>query len=278
MRKLVIDSENRRSENDNWITVPETTLGYSPDKVDMIANLLQQAKDQATKYLHREINITTVGYPNHLDAIAGAHICDTVYNANATSLVFDWHVHKFLDAVRRAYGLNTCLALGHPEDCDSTDSNNWILFIDLGIEGLLNLWAGDVTEYGVFVGDREERHEKYCLDEDSRSATEIQSSLDKLPQILDGFIKSHLPLDCNGDLRAIILSGESSPNEILVVKQALLLVISETWKPLIRDEFDPMFVAAMGTARRAQLQIDDSSFHRDIQGYYMEDPQDHDEL
>ena len=65
------------------------------------------------------------------------------------------------------------------------------------------------------------------------------------------------------DLRAVILSGDASEEEIQALKRAVYHALPENWKPLLRAEIDPFYVAAIGTARRAKLQLDDPALQRE---------------
>ncbi|RAL05535.1 uncharacterized protein BO80DRAFT_461378 [Aspergillus ibericus CBS 121593] len=280
MKQLLADSARRAyiagrlhiKEDDTWVPAPESALSYPSDKADLITSLLQQAQDQAAQYLHRPINITALGIPVGLDSIAEYHLKHTALEA--TSMQFIWHASRYLDAVRRAYGLNTCAAFGHPEGCILLNEDNCIFFVDLNCDGLVNLWVSYVADYAVDIN--EEQHATYNMSAYAHGEGGGQSDSQELSEFFQKFIEKKIPSSMGEDLRAVILSGEASETEMFALEQAVYHALPENWRSLLRAEIDPFYVAAIGTARRAKLQLDDPAFQREDDNLF--DLGGHDEL
>ncbi|RAH73253.1 uncharacterized protein BO66DRAFT_464430 [Aspergillus aculeatinus CBS 121060] len=246
---------------------------HTPDDATMIGNLLQDVKDQATQLLDYPVNITAISLPRDIGLGPHRDLTATIIASNATAVRYEWEFREFLHTARLAYGLDTCRALGISEaaDCDLMDETAVILFVDYGLDGRLNLYAGLVGETDVDTDDSElyqrGRHGEFVVvvmaggkEEDDEGAQ--KDAVEDLRRILDGFIQEQIlgPGDAQY-LRAIIISGDASEAAIDTLKKALQLAVPEDWRPLVRDQVDPFWVGAVGAARRAKMHIVDPRYN-----------------
>ncbi|PWY95267.1 hypothetical protein BO94DRAFT_620739 [Aspergillus sclerotioniger CBS 115572] len=274
MKQLLADSKIRRSYDDeiHILSNDHSTPSYSSDKSEMIAALLHQVKEQAAQYLHRPINITAYSLPRGLDTVSWNHLCDSVFETNVTSMDYRLYRSDYLDAVRDAYRLDTCAGFSLPESCDLYLKSHSIFFIDIGREGLVNLWVGYVDEYVVRIYDGQHVVTAYEYDE-----SEEKSGLYRFQQILWAFIEDNFTYDMTESFGAVVLSGEAPQEEMHAMKQAIYLALPEEWRPLLRAVIDPSYVAAIGIARRIEKHIDRPCFREeDLLKSYMIDPPDYD--
>ncbi|PYI00365.1 hypothetical protein BO78DRAFT_381172 [Aspergillus sclerotiicarbonarius CBS 121057] len=263
LRRIYIDGQIHIKDGDDYVLAPESVPSYSSDKAEMIAALLHQVKDQAAHYLHRPINITAYSLPRGLDSVSWKHLCDSVFETNVTILNFSPYRSDFLDAVRKAYRLDECVGFGLREGCDMVSAFKAIFFIDIGRGGLVNLWAGHVDEVVVRINEGDH----------VVSAYEYGKFEEQLPQILRAFMDEKMSDGMADNLGAVILSGDASQEEMHAIKQTVYLALPESWRPLLRAEIDPSYVAAIGIARIVKRHIDNSCFpEKDDFNSYMKDP------
>ncbi|KAJ5282238.1 hypothetical protein N7505_000218 [Penicillium chrysogenum] len=259
MESLVTDSQKRvvrfqkvfLREGDGLIPAPKEYQGYSKNDSMILSDTLRHMTGAANHTLGRPVRISAVSLPSDLDTISRDHVLTALTGTDvAPELTHPGQLLGFLNAARLAYSLDTPESLGYPPDFDLMHGPlNIAVYIDYNGYSL-DLWTADLTELGVDTLEHEHSYARYP--DLGLWRVDPADSESRVSQVIHNFISNLKKTDDAQHVRAVIVSGEAPLPAMNSLRSIVSQALPMEWIPMLRDQLDPAYVAAIGSAHRAR--------------------------
>ncbi len=250
-----------RQRRGNWfiqdgdLLVPAPPDTHDPERARAVfTEALTSLKKAAAEVLvDQRITLGAVSAPQYFNDSSKAAVMDALQDVEPR-MRQKWQVITSLQAMRLAYGLNSCEGFGlGARICDIDDGTHYILVVEYE-ESFLQLYILDVgaDTVGVLGCSRLDN-----LGEAFAQRSGEEAHYRRIHDVLRNFIVDNNlgPYQKDEDfLQAVVISGEA----LEIALQHLRRTIKETLEgqgkdSKMRDSIDPIWVPAFGAAYQAML-------------------------